>query len=162
MHAWRCPLAAGGGAVDGASEPRRATRHDGECQHTLPTWLHARGGSARRWPPRHAFSSRSLASGVACSRTLSLSGRLQNPIGAALTRQMKAGSGDGMPRCTAADATAQGGRHTCGHPCDERVVTGGRRSGGICSGNANERAAGEDLGKTTPTGGSHLSAMTAW
>jgi hypothetical protein len=29
MHAWRCTLAAGGGEVDGASESRRATRHDG-------------------------------------------------------------------------------------------------------------------------------------
>jgi hypothetical protein len=36
-RAWHCPLAAGGGEVDGALEPRRATRHDGECQHTLST-----------------------------------------------------------------------------------------------------------------------------
>jgi hypothetical protein len=38
-RAWRCPLAAGGGEVDGASELRRATRHDGECQCTLSTQL---------------------------------------------------------------------------------------------------------------------------
>jgi hypothetical protein len=30
-HAWHCPLAAGGGEVDGASELRRATWHDAEC-----------------------------------------------------------------------------------------------------------------------------------
>jgi hypothetical protein len=30
--------------------------------------------------------------------------------------QTQAGSSDGMPRCTAADATAQGGRWTRGHP----------------------------------------------
>jgi hypothetical protein len=35
-----------------------------------------RAGSARRWLPRHAFDSGSLASGAACSRTSSPSGRL--------------------------------------------------------------------------------------
>jgi hypothetical protein len=78
---WRCPLAAGGGEVDGASEPKRATRHDGECQLTLSTWLRA-----RQWPPWHAFGSGSLASGVACSRASSPSGRLCNSTGAAPTR----------------------------------------------------------------------------
>jgi hypothetical protein len=41
--AWHCPLAAGSGEVDGASESRRATRHDGRCQRTLPTRLRGRG-----------------------------------------------------------------------------------------------------------------------
>jgi hypothetical protein len=72
--------------VDGASEPRWATRHDGGCQRTLPTRLRARAGSARRWPPRHAFDSGSLASRASYSRTSLPSGRLQNPTGAAPTR----------------------------------------------------------------------------
>jgi hypothetical protein len=38
---------------------------------------------------------------------------------------------------------AQGGRRTRGHPHDEGVVTGGRRSGGNCGGNANERNDGD-------------------
>jgi hypothetical protein len=83
---WCCPLATGGGEVDGASEPRRATRHDGECQRTLSTWLREHVSSARQWPPRHAFGSGSLANGAACSRTSSPSGRLQNPTGAVPTR----------------------------------------------------------------------------
>jgi hypothetical protein len=85
-HAWRCPLAAGGGEVNRASESRRAMRHDGRCQRTLPMWLRARAGSARQWPPRHAFGSGSLASGAACSRTSSPSGRPRNLTGAAPTR----------------------------------------------------------------------------
>jgi hypothetical protein len=76
MCAWCRPLAARGGEVDGASELRRATRHDGECKHTLSTRLRARAGSARRWPPWHVFGSGSLAIGAACSRTSSPSGRL--------------------------------------------------------------------------------------
>jgi hypothetical protein len=44
MHAWRCPLAAGGGEVDGASEPRRATRHDGGVPaHPTYAAMRARG-----------------------------------------------------------------------------------------------------------------------
>jgi hypothetical protein len=31
--------------------------------------------------------------------------------------QTQAGNDDGMPRCTAANATAQGGKWTRGHPC---------------------------------------------
>jgi hypothetical protein len=38
--------------------------------------LHAHAGSARRWPPQHAFDSESLASRAACSMTSSLSSRL--------------------------------------------------------------------------------------
>jgi hypothetical protein len=56
------------------------------------------------------------------------------------------GSSDGTPHRTAADATTQGGRHTQGHPRDEGMVAGGRRSGG----NASERAAREDLGEDGP------------
>jgi hypothetical protein len=40
--------------------------------------------------------------------------------------QTQAGSDDGTPQCTIADATAQGSRCTRGHPCDRGVVTGGR------------------------------------
>jgi hypothetical protein len=46
-RAWHCPLATGGGEVDGASEPRRATWHDGKCQRTLSTGLCMCAGSAR-------------------------------------------------------------------------------------------------------------------
>jgi hypothetical protein len=55
-----------------------------------------------------------------------------------------------MPRRTTADTMAQGGRHTRGHPRDEGVLTGGRRSGGNCGGNASKRAAGEYLGEDGP------------
>jgi hypothetical protein len=55
-----------------------------------------------------------------------------------------------MPRCTAADATAQGGKHTHGHPHDEGVVMGGRCSGGNCGGIVSELAAGEDLEEDGP------------
>jgi hypothetical protein len=85
-HSWCCPLAVGGGEVDGASEPRRATRHDRECQRTLSTRLRTCADNTRRWPPRHIFGSGSLASGAACSRTLSPTGQLQNPTGAASMR----------------------------------------------------------------------------
>jgi hypothetical protein len=108
-RAWHCPLAAEGGEVDRAPEPRLATRHDGRCQRTPPTRLRAHAGSASQWPPRHAFGSRSLASGAACSRTSSPSDRLRNPTNAAPTRANTSSSGDGTPRRTAADVTAQGG-----------------------------------------------------
>jgi hypothetical protein len=75
-RAWRYPLAPAGGEVDKASESRRATRDDGESQRTLSTWLCACAGSAIQWPAQHAFNSRSLVSGAACSRTLLPSGRL--------------------------------------------------------------------------------------
>jgi hypothetical protein len=63
---------------------------------------------------------------------------------------MQAGSGDGTPQRTTADAMAQGGRRTRGHPHDEGVVTGGQRSGRNCSGNASERTTAEDLGEDGP------------
>jgi hypothetical protein len=114
--AGHCPLAAGGGEVNGALEPRRAMRHGRRCQRTPPTRLRAPGGSSSRWPPQHAFGSGSLASGAACSRTLSPSGLLQNPISAAPTRVDTGGSSDGTPRCTTTDVTTQGDRRTHGHP----------------------------------------------
>jgi hypothetical protein len=57
------------------------------------------------------------------------------------------GSGDVTSQRTTVDAMTQGGRRTRGHPCGMRVVTGGRRSGGNCGGNASEHAAKEDLGE---------------
>jgi hypothetical protein len=68
--------------VDGALKLKRATRHDGKCQCTLSTRLRTRAGSARQWPPRHAFGSGGLSSGVACSRASSPSGWPRNPTGA--------------------------------------------------------------------------------
>jgi hypothetical protein len=64
-----------------------------------------------------------------------------------------------MPRHTAADTTALGGRHTRGHPRDEGVVTGGRHCGGNCGGNASERTAGEDLGEDGHDRWPRVSAM---
>jgi hypothetical protein len=63
---------------------------------------------------------------------------------------MQAGSDDGMPRCTVADAMAQGGKCTHGHPRDEGVVTGGWCSGGNCGGIVSERATVEDLEEDDP------------
>jgi hypothetical protein len=69
------------GYCDGLS-----TWHDGECQRSLSTRLCAHTGSTIQWPPQHAFSSGSLASGAACSRTSSSSGQIWNPTSAASTR----------------------------------------------------------------------------
>jgi hypothetical protein len=56
----------------------------------------------------------------------------------------------GCHACTAADATAQGGRRTRGYRHDEGVVTCGRRIGENYGDNASERTTGEDLGEDGP------------
>jgi hypothetical protein len=101
--------------------------------------LHGTHSAAEAWPveqPARGLCPRAVGSGIRpaqCQRGW-----------------MQAGSSDGTPQSTTADTMAEGGRCKRGHPRDEGVVTGGRRSGGNCDGNASERAAGEDLGEDDP------------
>jgi hypothetical protein len=52
-----------------------------------------------------------------------------------------------MPRRTAADATAQGGRRTRGHPHNKGVVMGGRLIGGNSAGVATRASREGELGE---------------
>jgi hypothetical protein len=133
-RAWHFPLAAGAGVVDGALEPRRATRHDGEGQRTLSTRLRAHAGNARHWPPRHAFGSGSLDSRAACSRTSSSRGRLQNPTGAA---PMRADAGGQRRWDTTVHRSRRDGSRwqmNTRLPLWHGVVMGGRLIGGNLAG----------------------------
>jgi hypothetical protein len=72
---------------------------------------------------------------------------------------MQAGSSDGTPRSTTADTMAEGGRCKRGHPRDEGVD--GAAVGIVMAMPVSARP-GRIWGKTTPTGGSRLSATVAW
>jgi hypothetical protein len=97
-------------------------------ESTLPRSTHGRASApwlrgyarARRATPgsrRRAFGRVSSAGGAGgvrlCRRAPGVASRLEQRR--ATTEQWH--NGDGMPRRTVADATAQGGRRTCGPPC---------------------------------------------
>jgi hypothetical protein len=90
------------------------------------------------------------------------SGWLWNPTDAKPTRADECGNDDGTPRRTAADAMAQGGRRTRGHPHNRGVVMGGRPIAGNLAGVATRDEQRRGIwGKRGLTGGPRLSVTVA-
>jgi hypothetical protein len=111
-------------------------------------WLcgYARAGRAMLGARWRAFTHVSSASGAGGARL-----RRQPPGagisgGAAMGGNRAVASGNGTPRCTAADPMAQGGRCTRGHPQDGGVVMGGRPVAGNLAGVATRASRGGGFG----------------
>jgi hypothetical protein len=94
-----------------------AMRNTRASQRTLGMLLRVGTNRATSRSRRRTFGHVSLASRAGNVRLHRRAPGMGISAGAATGDSSVAASGDGTPQRTTANAMAQGGRHTCGHPC---------------------------------------------
>jgi hypothetical protein len=132
------------------------------CQHTLPTRLHRCVGSAMQGPRHRAFGHVSSASGVGGARLRHRAPGAGIPTGAATGGSRAAGSVDAMlhdmrRRCNGSRLQVD---RWAMRWCEDSTC--GWLDNGNSAGDDTRARCRGNWGKTTPTGGPHLSTTTAW